>query len=389
MRLAARAALAALAWSPLLGAGVARAQSSQAHATRRLAEGRVLRPSAKAQPVPVVGQWVVLHRVGSDRAAPVDSAKSDAAGRYRIRYSPSGVPDALYFVSSRYGGIAYFSPPLRADTVRGGDADVMVYDTTPATSDLNIQGRHFVLSSPRAGGRREVAEVFEVDNAGFHTIVARDSITPIWTTHLPVEADSISVGPGDVTVGAVVFRQSRAEVFAPISPGVRQLVITYLLPAKAFPLSHPIERPVAVLEVLLEEPTAAVEGARLAEVSPALIDGRQFRRYLATDVPANAVMIVTVPRAVGQNRAAMRVLAVVVALAMLGAFAVWYVRRRAFRIPSGVRHPASDVERMIAELAALDARFEKQADGHAEYEQQRARLKAQIARALAEAPSPV
>src|SRR5687767_3881562 len=89
----------------------------------RTVEGRVLRAAATA-PVPVTGQWVVLHRVGSDHSAPLDSVRTDRAGRYRIRYTLTGDPDALYFVSSRYSGIAYFSPPLRTPTVRGGDADV-------------------------------------------------------------------------------------------------------------------------------------------------------------------------------------------------------------------------------------------------------------------------
>src|SRR3954465_5462235 len=96
----------------------------------RLAEGRVVRPGAK-EPEPVPGQWVVLHRVGSDRAAPLDSARSGADGRFRIRYLATGAEDALYFVSSRYDGIAYFSPPLRTDTVRGGDGDPLVSHTPP------------------------------------------------------------------------------------------------------------------------------------------------------------------------------------------------------------------------------------------------------------------
>src|SRR5437762_6347351 len=117
----------------------------------RVAEGRVVRPSKSGAPAPVAGQWVVLHRVGSDRSAPLDSTRSATDGRFRFRYRPFGAPDALYFVSARYAGIAYFSPPLRGNVVRGGDADVVVYDTTTDTTSLRLVGRHFVLSAPRGG----------------------------------------------------------------------------------------------------------------------------------------------------------------------------------------------------------------------------------------------
>lgn len=341
--------------------------------------------------MPVAGQWVVLHRVGSDRAAPLDSVRSGPDGRFRFRYAPSGAEDALYFVSSRHQGIAYFSPPLRTIVVRGGDADIMIYDTTSDTTTLLVQGRHIVVSAAR-GSKRQVAEVFEIENEGTRTVVARDSTTPLWTTHLPAQAESASVAPGDISAGAVAFRPTRVEVFAPVSPGVRQLVVTYLLPADAFPFALPVERPVSVLEVLLEEPRADAEGARLAEVAPATIEGRTFRRFLAQDVPATAVIRVSAPPPVERNRSAMRVLAVVMALAMLGALFAWLYRRRNGTLRSKVQGHSSTVDLLIAELATLDARFEKDtspdAENRAAYERQRVALKDRIARELAAEKTP-
>lgn len=371
-----------------LDAGVASAQATR---RLRLVEGRVQRPppSASGPPVAVAGRWVVLHRVGSDRSAPLDSVKSDRSGRFRFRYSPSGDPDALYFVSAKHDGIAYFSPPLRGEAVRGGDADVLVYDTTTDTTPLRVQGRHLVVSAPR-GNKREIAEVFEIENQGTATVVARDTVTPNWSTPLPAAAENASVAPGDLSAGAVAVRNGRAEVYAPISPGVRQLVLTYLLPAKSFPLAQPVGRALSVLEVLLEEPRATVEGAKLAEVAPVSIDGRMFRRFLAQDVPASAIVRVSAPPPIEQNRTAMLVLAVVTALAMLAALGLWFARRRA---PSAEgRGPRAESEVLIAELATLDARFErdatKSAETRAAYERERGALKDGIARALAAENAP-
>ena len=186
-------------------------------------EGRILRPDSSGEPRPLAGQWVVLHRVGSDRAGPLDSVRSGATGAFRFRYRTSGSPEALYFVSSMYRGIAYFSPPLRSAVVRGGDGDILVYDTTTDTAGLRVEGRHFVLSLPR-GSRREIAEIFELENPGPRTIVAADSATPAWATAVPRDVEDIRVAPGDVAAAAVVFRPGRAELYAPLSPGLRQLL---------------------------------------------------------------------------------------------------------------------------------------------------------------------
>ena len=365
-----------------------------ARAQARLAEGRILRATESGPPAPVAGHWIVLHRVGSDRAAPLDSVRSSRDGRFRFRYERTGDPQALYFVSARYEGIAYFSPPMRADTVRGEDADILVYATTTDTSSLRMQGRHLVVSAPR-GADREIAEVFEIENTATRTVIARDSTTPLWSVGLPDRARSPSVAPGDVTAAAVAFRGGRAELYAPISPGVRQLVITYRLPLASTAVSIPVERDVAVLEALLEEPRATVEGAGLREVAPAAIEDRQFHRFLSQDAKASAVVRVTLPAPVSRGNRALRVLGVAVAVIMAGALAAWLVRRRrsSAREDGRPASTTSHVEGLIAQLATLDARFERErnptAETRATYERARSELKARIAAALAEEGTPV
>jgi hypothetical protein len=268
--------------------------------------------------------------------------------------------------------------------VSGGDADIIVYDTTTDTSKLHLQGRHFVLSAPR-GTQREVVEVFEIENEGIHTVVPRDANTPIWSFGLPAAARGAAVSLGDVAAAAVNIHPGRAELFAPISPGLRQLVLTYVVDADDFPLAQPLGRKTSVLEVLLEEPRASVEGAHLTEVANAAIESRVFRRFLAQDQPPSAIIRVTAPAPVARNQSAMRVLAVVMALAMLGAIGVWlFTRRTSSR--AAVALAVSEADRLIAELAALDASFERHATVGGEarqvYEQERAMLKERIARAL-------
>ena len=358
----------------------------------RIAEGRLLKPLSPADAQGVPGQWVVLHRVGSDQAGPLDSVRSGPGGRFRFRYRATGSPEALYFVSAMYGGIAYFSPPLRSAVVRGGDADVIVYETTRDTSSLRVQGRHLVVSQAR-GPRREIAEIFELENQSTRTVVAADS-APLWSTTLPEVAESASVAPGDVAAGAVRFSRGRAALFAPLSPGVRQLVITYLVPNDAFPISFPMQRPTSVLEVLLEDPRGSVKGVDVREVDAANIEGRTFRRLLAQDVEANRVVSVDMPAPPGQNSRVLAVVIGTVGAVMIVGLVVWLGkrgRRRIAEVPvpraAATTAEPSDVERLVADLAALDAAHERSAPHDAAvdaaYRQRRADLKARLERALA------
>lgn len=364
--------------------------SSVVEAQTRVVEGRVTRPSESGRPVGVARQWVVLHRVGTKGGAPIDSARTARDGRYRITYGADAAdPDALYFVSSRYAGIAYFSAPLRGARVSGGDGDVIVYETTADPSKINVQGRHLVVSAPR-DGRREIAEIFELENPGTQTVVAKDSVSPIWWTPLPARAESASVAPGgDITSGAVVFRDGRAEIYAPMSPGVRQVALTYLLDADAFPLSVPLQRKAGLVEVLLEEPRSSAEGAGLSEVAPATIEGRQFRRYLAQNAAANAVMRVSAPEPVQQTRRGLAWLGVGSALAMLIAAALWFGRnRKTIQVANGPRISERESDRLVAAIAALDAKFERTPTDRASYDARRAELKSRLATALAAEKEP-
>ena len=66
--------------------------------------------------VPLRGSWAVLHRVTHDGGGPIDSVRTDAAGRYRMslaRPRVSADSGAVYVVSTWYDSLAYFSLPLK------------------------------------------------------------------------------------------------------------------------------------------------------------------------------------------------------------------------------------------------------------------------------------
>lgn len=246
---------------------------------------------------PVSGAWVVLHRVGPDRAGPLDSTQSDARGHYSFNYTRTGSDDAVYFVSAFYDGIAYFTPPLAEGKVSGDEGEIAVFDTTSGHVPLSLRGHHVVVSAADANARRSVVEVYDLSNDSSVTrVAAGDSpAAATWTTHIASAAADFKVGQGDISGQAVSFKDGVVSVFAPLAPGIKQLSFSYSLPANSFPLKLPLEKATGVYEILIEDKTGKVTGPNIREVDPVTVDERNYRRFLASDMPENSVAVIDLP----------------------------------------------------------------------------------------------
>lgn len=246
---------------------------------------------------PVSGAWVVLHRVGPDRAGPLDSLRSDARGRYRFEYVRSGSEDAVYFVSAMHGGVAYLTPPLMEPKIGGEAGEIAVFDTTSRRVPISIRGHHVVISAVDTRALRSVVEVFELSNDSSVTRVAASERAEgaTWRTNVLPAANNFRVTQGDIPFEAVRYANGQVTVFAPIAPGVKQLSFSYSVPARSFPLRLPVEGLTDVYEVLIEEQTGSVTGPNIKETDPVTVESRNFRRFLASNVPQNSVAVIDLP----------------------------------------------------------------------------------------------
>ena len=193
---------------------------------------------------------------------------------------------------------------------------------------------------------------------------------------------------GELAAGAISRRGTTVGLYVPLSPGIRQLAFTYELPASAFPLAIPVERPTGVFEVLIQEPTARVEGPSLREMAPVSTDGRVFRRFLAEDLSASAVMRIEMPRIIGAERERVYFGVGIALLAAMVVSLVFASRRSAPRRAVVTTQPVEAPSRaLIRAIAALDTDFERSAaadDATREaYATKRASLKSELAAALA------
>lgn len=380
---------AALVLATFVYAGPLRAQNgAAAPSTPSTVDGRVMRPR-QASLAPVTGVWVTIHRVASDTAGPLDSARVGPDGRFHFRYSRDGRGNAVYFVSAMYDGIAYFSRPLAPGHVSGDDAAIVVFDTTSIRFPLAIKGRHIIVSAPSVDGTRQVVEAYEIANESDQTLVSPDDAHPSWTAPLPPAAANIQAGESDISAAAIAASNGRLRVTAPFAPGLKQLSFSYTLPQSSFPLRLALEQGATVLELLLEEPKAQARGATLKPVAPATIERRVFQRYLGADAPAGASIEIVVPVVqAAQNVRVYWWIAGVLAALMASGLVAWYARARArSALTPPTRARVSDATEALArEIASLDAEFERSgaADSaaRAAYEERRRALKRRLASAL-------
>jgi hypothetical protein len=336
---------------------------------------------------PLSGAWVTLHRVGTDHAGPVDSARTGESGRYDFRYHATGDTNALYFVSSRFAGIAYFTPPLKERVVTGTAADLIVYDTTSAPVTIHVRGRHVVVMAPDSGRSRRVVEVFELSNDTSVTRVAGARERPTFETVLPDGASDFRAGDGEVTGDALAFAAGRARVLAPIPPGIKQFSFNYRLAATREAIAVPSVTPVTVLEVLVEDVKGTVSGAGLRETEGTTVNGRRFRRFLAQDASTGVISVTapTISTASSLNTRIALIVTAVGATLLLG-LATGQLRRRP-AIARARRATSDAPEALEREIAALETAFAELEspgpDERADHYEARARLKARLTAALA------
>ncbi|MGQ0642200.1 MAG: hypothetical protein ACT4P6_15740 [Gemmatimonadaceae bacterium] len=272
--------------------------------SRTVAGRVVVQRGSGAQPL--AGRVVTLHRVGSDTAGAVDSVRSDVRGRYSFSFQPFGAEGALYFAAVIHGGVAYFTAPLGAAPSDSESTEITVFDTASTGIDIGVRGRHLAISAPSTTGNRAVVDVFELGNDSLRTLVqgrgASGEVQATWRIPLPEGAVNASVmrDAGDIAAAAVTVGNGEAAVFAPFAPGLKQLALRYELPASKDSLTIPLIEATGVLEVLLEEVAGRVSGAGIAAQGPVTVEGKSLQRFLAQNVPANAVLTISLPQARAQ-----------------------------------------------------------------------------------------
>lgn len=316
----------------------------------------------------------------------MDTARAGPTGRFAFRFRADS--SATYLLSARYGGIEYFSQPVATNPALPDTGVVVIVADTSSTTPVLVRQRTLLISRPDESGTRTVLDWFVVGNPGEETRVAPDTVRPAWGTPLPPEAQNIEIADNRLSQfspDALVFRGDSALIFAPLSPGDKELMLQYRIPGTLRRFLVPSDRIADSVFVLLEEPSGRVATPGFVRTDSQMLEGRAFRRW-AGPLAQSADIEIVLPSArlsQGQLLAAM-VATAGAAFAMLSGFVV---RRRRGGSPDP-RSLTPDPSLLTDQIARLDERFQgREADTPAAqwlaYRGDRARLLSELEGALA------
>lgn len=343
---------------------------------------------AQRDTVPLAAARVVLHSLTAVQQGPVDSVLSDAAGHFEFRIAPD--TSALLLTSSRHDGIEYFSRPARATLSEPDTGLVVLVADTSSSAPVSLAGRYLMIGRPEQGGRRGALDLIVLQNRGDRTRVARDSSVPVWTMPMPAGIEDFTPGQSEFSAAAVGHRGDSLTISAPLSPGDRQLMVTYTLPRGLKRVLVPFAAATDSVVLLLEEPTARVVTPGFAIRDSQVIETRTYHRWVGA-TPAAGMVEVRFPVPGEGGREATLALAALLALALL-AGGIMLLRRRGGTVtPVPAALPVREPAALIDALARLDAQYagreeELSPAAWSQYVVQRQELKAALALAVAARP---
>ena len=316
---------------------------------------------------PLPGATVVIHRVDRVDAGEFDSIRTDAEGRFTFRLPR--VPDPgddgeVWFGSVRHQGLLYFGRPITTVADLDSAYVIQAWDTLVVPSDgatLPLTLRYMLFEQVETGW--SVTDLLQLRVDGDRSLVpAEDGVT--WSYPLPPGVSSVQVAGGDLAPAATSFEDGRISVAMALSPGARQIAVTYLLPD--LNVEIPMPGPVDEVEVLVREPAPPMDVSGLTRTEPiATDDGAEYRRFVGVQLADPPIRLTE-----GEPDRGLPVqgLAVILAL-VLGGVGVLLIQRRAPAGTTPLPVPPADAprdadvrDRLLLAIASLDEEWQRTDD---------------------------
>lgn len=202
--------------------------------------GVVLLPDS----VPVANAVVEFHRVTEQTGALVDSATTDASGRFVFSFDDGADSGTVYLGAARHDGILYWGEPVHS-TMSPEALDsytVLVYDTLLVAgtyTGLRTAIRHVVVTPAMSG--LQVEEIIDVEGLPDRTIVGEADTLAVWIVPLASGAHGVVPAPGGVAAEDLVLMGEQVGYAGPLPPSGIRVVIQYVIPSPDYVLTLPNE----------------------------------------------------------------------------------------------------------------------------------------------------
>lgn len=320
-------------------------------------------------------------------------------------FSFDGLPTTgqSYFLSVAYKGADYYSEPMDlSGQPKRENVELAVYDTTEDGKDVSISRSHIIMDFDASNQYLVVLEALVVSNSGDRAYVGgqENAAGQKETLRLPLPEGAMHVRLGEGFVEDRVKVEGTVVVDTlAITPGSRQIVLNYFLPyqrpgaAAKWTLGYPTAQTSLVIKDVGQQ--VAFEGFK--EEEKLAIAGKNYFHLTAEDLAAGAELSVslsdipetlpqptlstgTSPAAGASQTPGFLVAAVGLGIVGVTAGVAYPVLRRRRRVEATAAAGPGEGEwdRLVAEIADLDDRFEEGAISQQDYDRLRGEKKRRL-----------
>ena len=343
----------------------------------------LLRGEARVGDGPLTEGFVVLHQVSDESSGEIDSVQVARDGSFEIplpNMPDHTDPPEIFFASVEYRGLLYFGPAVTDAVQLDSLYQIQAYDTLsvpPGGAPIPLSARNLFLEKSEDGWT--ATDVFQLRLDGNRTLFSPQEDV-VWAYSLPSSAVDFQVGQADMAPDAIRFQNGRVEVYAPLPPGERYLMVHYRIPEGDFVL--PMPGTTDEMVILVREPAPIVDFPPLALLSPVELEpGNAFRRYSAENLVDSEVRAQVAPEPWTLPAEWLGLMVT----GLLGAAGILGYRRRG-RVAED-RRPSSEKpsrEQLLNTIARLDEEFQRKGDDSVRtrqrYEEKRGELLARLKR---------
>jgi hypothetical protein len=368
-------------------------------------EGQIENGTKDAKPSSTAGLTVTMYTVfRSSSDVITTTTKSDANGKFAFS-NLATISSTAYIVSANYSGVDYYSNFLQFTSAASNTltTTIPIFETTTDPKVLRINQTHLIIDVQPPW--LAVQQIVVVENTSDHVFLG----APLGGDHyatlqLPILPKAISIQFDDANIDSAVLRGESVLTYTlPLGPGQDQIVYSYAVPFNppTYDVSLQLPYDTAKFGLYMADVGGTIESAQLvasaapiggAQGAPKFIGASTDQVVAGTTIKASLKNLpaaatsaagTPVPGAapaaapkIDNNRLIGSIVLGVAAVAALGllTYPVWRRRRHA-------RVQLTDEEEraeLLQAIADLDDEFEAGKIAEAEYNEERAALKAEL-----------
>ncbi len=321
--------------------------------------GQVVNATAER---PVAQQAVKLQELAGENPL-TKTMTTDDQGRFEFTELPTNgeQPYALFVT---YKDVDYATEAVNLNEDESSAVvNVVVFETTTDSSKLVVDSHHIIVDGDPEGGLLRVQEILIIRNASAHTLVPSGEEAVRF--QLPMAATDVRVS-ARIPREDIQVQQNLIWVQTPVSPHGFDLAVQYLLAPDANPrqLARLTDYPTTRVNVFLAAVDWTIAGELLQPEQAVTMMGREYRRFSASDLPAESTIQLHfgsdqgdangVAR-VGMSPEATRLGAMIVTLVAMVAFLmVPFIRKKAQASRTTQAALLAEKEDLLTEIAKLD-----------------------------------